>query len=387
MGEAGEMACFDECAMKGLHSIFSHHTVRPGETLPPPDPGICDIAVLDLHHGWPNLGHSSLVQAVREAACDFESTIRQAHLKVRVFSFDVRQFGLLPEPPGGRFHMYLGTGGPGHLDPRLNDGVAAFSQGVKEDPSWEPRLFRLFDAILADPEASLLAVCHSFGLLCRWSGVAQPVERGEEKGGKSAGVVECALTLDAQSHPWFRGMVHDAGSSRIRVIDSRLFDMVPTPSGFGTARPLSFEILARDGSIGDALTGVEFARDQGGIMPRIIGVNHHPEIMAEGRQRLITETLWERREVTKAWYDERMNVVSQGSRDLATAQGLALTTGFNLVWPLRFHLVKDLRRRATRLNRTFEMDEDAIIEQRFTDRRKRVRELTPSPAEALMTES
>ena len=103
MGEVGEVACLDNCAMKGLHSIFSYHRVEPGEPLPKAEDGICDIAVLDMHHGWPNLGHNSIVQAVREAACDFEPLIRKAHLKVRVFSFDVRRAGLLPEPPGGRF--------------------------------------------------------------------------------------------------------------------------------------------------------------------------------------------------------------------------------------------------------------------------------------------
>ncbi len=143
MGEVGEMACFDDCAMNGLHSIFSYHKVLPGETLPKAEDGICDIAVLDMHHGWPNLGHNSIVQAVREAACDFEPAIRKAHLRVRVFSFDVRQQGLLPDPPGGRFSIYLGTGGPGHLDPRMNDGVAEYSQGVKEDPSWEARAFEV----------------------------------------------------------------------------------------------------------------------------------------------------------------------------------------------------------------------------------------------------
>ena len=141
MGERGEMACLDNCAMSGSHSIFSYHKVAPGETLPGPENGIVDVAVLDMHHGWPNLGHNSIVQAVREAACDFEPLIRKAQLKVRVFSFDVRQAGLLPEPPGGRFSIYLGTGGPGHIDPHMNDGLAEFSQGVREDPSWEPRAF------------------------------------------------------------------------------------------------------------------------------------------------------------------------------------------------------------------------------------------------------
>ncbi len=382
MGEVGEIACFEGCAMNGLHSIFSYHKVQPGETLPKAEDGICDIAVLDMHHGWPNLGHNSIVQAVREAACDFEPAIRRAHLQVRVFSFDVRQQGLLPDPPGGRFSIYLGTGGPGHLDPRMNDGVAEYSQGVKEDPSWEARTFKLFDAILADSSACLVAVCHSFGLLCRWSGVARPVERGARKGGKSAGIVENALTPDAAAHPWFRGLAHETGSPRFQVIDSRLFDLIPDPGAVLRVAPLSFETNGSDRSVGDALTGVEFARDASGTMPRMVGVNHHPEIMDGGRQKLIMDTLWERGEVTRAWYEERRNVLAQGNRDPAMAQQLAITTGFTFVWPLRFHLIRDLRRRAGRLNRAFEMHEDAIVDKRFADRRSQPRHDGRGPAPA-----
>ena len=362
MGEAGEVACLDNCAMDGLHSIFSYHKVLPGETLPKAEAGICDVAVLDMHHGWPNLGHNSIVQAVREAACDFEPAIRKAHLKIRVFSFDVRQHGLLPELPGGRFALYLGTGGPGHIDPNLNDGVVEFSQGVKEDPSWEAKAYKLFDAILADETASLVAVCHSFGILCRWSGVANPKRRGEEKGGKSAGIVENALTQEATSHPWFEGLARNLGSPRFQAIDSRLFDLIPNPAEVVRVEPLSFETLQKDGSVGDAMTGVEFARDPSGVMPRMFGVNHHPEIMDSGRQKLIIENLWERREVTRAWYEERMNVVAQGNRDAHTARQLAITTGFTFVWPLRFHLVRDLRRHAERLDRVFGIHEDEIAE-------------------------
>lgn len=380
------MACMDDCVMRGIHSVFSHHRLHPGEALPKVDEATCDIAILDMHHGWPNLGHNSIVQAVREAACDFEHALRAANLRIRVFSFDVRQHGLLPEPPGGRFGIYLGTGGPGHIDPHRNDGVAEFSQGVKEDPSWEASAFRLFDAILADPKASFLAVCHSFGILCRWSGIAEPRQRGPEKGGKSAGIVENTLSAEAVAHPWFKGLAHDAGSTRIKVIDSRLFDLIPTPALAGKAMPLSFETLAGDGSMGDALTGVEFARDAKGTMPRMVGVNHHPEIMEAGRQQLIIENLLGRGEVTQAWYEERMNVVALGKRDPLIAQALALTTGFSLVWPLRFQLVRSLRERARRLNRVFEMHEDAIIDQRFADRRARPRPQTPALATALLSE-
>jgi hypothetical protein len=378
MGEKGEMACLDNCAMDGIHSIFAYHKVAKGETLPPPEKGTVDIAVLDMHHGWPNLGHNSIVQAVREAACDFEPLIRKARLKVRVFSFDVRKDGLLPEPPGGRFSIYLGTGGPGHIDPHMNDGVAVFSQGVKEDPSWEARAFKLFDQVLADPEASLLAVCHSFGVLCRWSGVAAPVERGAQKGGKSAGIVENVLTEGASSHPWFKGFVRGTGSPRFQAIDSRLFDLIPDPEAVLKVAPLSFETLPGDHAVGDALTGVEFARDASGTMPRMYGVNHHPEIMDSGRQKVIIENLMEHGEVTREWYEERMNVLAKGNRDIEVAQKLALTTGFTFVWPLRFHLVKDLRRHAKALNRSFDMHEDQIVEALFADRRERPRHSTAS---------
>ena len=373
MGEVGEVACLDNCAMKGLHSVFSYHKVEPGETLPKADEAICDIAVLDMHHGWPNLGHNSIVQAVREAACDFEHAIRKAHLKIRVFSFDVRGTGLVPEPPGGRFSIYLGTGGPGHIDPHLNDGVAEFSQGVKEDASWETKAFALFDAILADPDSSLVAVCHSFGVLCRWAGIAAPVLRDASKGGKSAGIVENSLSQGAEQHPWFSGFVRNTGTTRFQVIDSRLFDLIPDPGAVLRVAPLSFETLARDGSVGDAMTGVEFARDPSGTMPRMFGVNHHPEIMDSGRQKIIIESLWERREVTQAWYEERLNVLAQGNRDAGLAQQLAITTGFTFVWPLRFQLVKNLRRQAERLNRVFEMHEDQVLERPLGDRRSRPR--------------
>ena len=362
MGLAGEIACQDSCAMDGIHSIFSYHKARPGEALPRPEEGIVDVAVLDMHHGYPNLGHNSIVQAVREASCDFESEIRKAHLKVRVFSFDVRQYGLLPEPPGGRFTLYLGTGGPGHLDPRLNDGVSAFAQGVKEDPSWEPKAFALFDAILADRNASLVAVCHSFGVLCRWSGMARPQERGEDKGGKSAGIVVNELTTTAMSHPWFSFLALNLRSSRFQVIDSRLFDLIPEREATFQGIHLSYDTLPRDGSTGNALTGVEFARDSSGTMPRMLGVNHHPEIMDPGRQRLIVEELWERREVTREWYEERLNVVSQGNRDVGIARQLAVTTGFTFVWPLRFQLVKNLRQHAERMGQRFAMHEDSITD-------------------------
>src|SRR5205814_2195673 len=79
--------------------------------------------------------------------------------------------------PDGRFKVYIATGGPGHLDPRQNDGVSWWAQGVEESASWEAPLFHLFDAIHSHPKARLISICHSFGLMCRSSGVAKPVLR------------------------------------------------------------------------------------------------------------------------------------------------------------------------------------------------------------------
>ena len=105
-----------------------------------------DVALLDMNHGWPNLGHDSLVHVLREAVCDLIPDLEAAGLSLRVLSFDVRR-GRLPEPPGPRFALYVGTGGPGNLDPRNNDGVSDGSQGILEDASWEPRAFALYDML------------------------------------------------------------------------------------------------------------------------------------------------------------------------------------------------------------------------------------------------
>jgi hypothetical protein len=69
------------------------------------------------------------------------------------------------------------------------------------------------------------------------------------------------------------------------------------------------------------------------------------------------------------------------------AQQLAITTGFTFVWPLRFHLIKDLRRRAERLNRAFEIHEDSIVDKRFADRRSQPRHDGQglAPTQRLMT--
>jgi hypothetical protein len=197
----GPEFCASDCPVNAPCGIFYYDRIEKAEQqLPDPARRMIDVAVLDMNHGWPNLGHDSLVHLVQDACCDIAKDLEAHHMAVRVFSFDVRRAHALPEKPGGRFAIYAGTGGPGHLDPRLNDGVSPGSQGIREDPSWEPAIFSLFDSIHADSQAALLGVCHTFGVMCRWKGLGVPRLRGPNEGGKSTGVLENLLTSEACDH-------------------------------------------------------------------------------------------------------------------------------------------------------------------------------------------
>lgn len=306
------------------HDFFEY--VRVTDSVPAPRHDRIDVALLDMNHLWPNLGHDSLVHIVLETAASMKDELRGA--KVRVLSFDVRYRDLVPEP--GRFRIHIGTGGPGHLDPRLNDGTSEWSQGVNETGDWEAPLFHLFDEILADESASLLAVCHSFGLVCRWSGIAKPVLRAE----KSSGLRINRLSREATRHPWFEQFAGELPDRQhFHVVDNRLFDLLLEDAG--KALPLAFEA---EGS--SALTMVELARDASGTMPRFLAFNHHPEIVDRDHVLRVLDEKRQRGEVDQQWYDERVGTMMElfGEKERQSR----LTSEYTLCAPLRFHLRREL---------------------------------------------
>jgi hypothetical protein len=293
----------------------------------PPDPDRIDVAILDMNHSWPNLGHDSLVHAVLESAEPLREPLVAAGAKVRVLSYDVRRTLRIPQSPNGRFQLYLGTGGPGHLDPRRNDGLNEESQGIAESSAWEAPLFRLYDDIAAHDSAALLGVCHSFGLMCRWSGAARVVLRAE----KSSGMPENVLTPGGASHPWFSQFAGRLTDGRhFRVVDNRLFDLVANQSS-------SANVIAREEENSDGVTMVEFARSADG-MPRILGVNHHPEIVDRVHITTVLEEKHARGEVSDDWYRERVITM----RDLFNRfEGDSrLTSEYTLLGPIRHHLTR-----------------------------------------------
>lgn len=315
------------------HPFFDYVRLED-ESLPPAENDAIDVALLDMNHDWPNIGHDALVHVILEAAESVQEQLVSRGRRVRVFSFDVRKRHALPEHHTGRFQVYLGTGGPGHLDPRENDGVSEWSQGVSESAAWEAPLFHLFDEILADNEAALFAVCHSFGLLCRWAEVARPVLRES----KSTGMPLNRLSREAVRHPWFATFARELPDhEHFRVVDNRLFDLILEDAG--KSIPIAFEASGNS-----AMTMVELARDASGQMPRVIGVNHHPEIVDREH---IMQVLDEKRahgEVSDQWYDERartMRELFQGEQERQSQ----LTSRFTLIDPLRFHIERVVRGR------------------------------------------
>lgn len=341
----GSAVCLTDCPTRAATGGFRFARVEGRGDLPPADPRVVDVALLDMHHGWPNLGHEALVDVIQSAVCDLRSQLAQIDVSVRLISYDVRRGHALPESPGGRHAIYIGTGGPGHLDPRCNDGREG-SQGIVENPAWEAPLFELFDAIRDDRRASLFAVCHSFGVMCRWLGVADAVLRGPEKGGKSTGIRHNQLRPEGRRHPWFTRFAQGLrDGERFPVLDNRLFDLLPTGSVPTDVRLLAVD-CDEDGTPSDAVTMVEVADDSGAVVPRILGVNHHPEIVNRRRQLALLEKKRTRGGVDEQWFAERWEALTQPVDDQPDDRVLHLTSSYTLMGPLRAALYREVRLRA-----------------------------------------
>jgi hypothetical protein len=281
---------------------------RPGD-LPPHDARTTDVALLDMNHGYANVGHDAIVVLVRDATLALDEALERENRRVRVLSYAVRDRLMVPEHGSGRHRLYLGTGGPGHLDPRLNTEEHG-SQEIREDPSWEAPLWRLFEAIAADEEAALYGVCHTFGLLCRWSGAAEPALRGPEKGGPKSGVGTNVLTPQAIAHPWFAMLAEGGAHASVPVLDSRYYDLIPNPAGFAPgATPIAFEASLNGNGAGDALTMLELAREADGGVPRMFGVNSHPEIGTPERVRELLDRMLASGILTPEVYAQRSRML------------------------------------------------------------------------------
>lgn len=311
---------------------------RPGDE-PPAVRSLLDVAVLDMHHGFANLGHASVVDRLMRIGQEERRRLGPGTPGVRVVSYDVRLGGAVPSSPS-RFALVVGTGGPGALDPRQNDGVSPYAQGVREDPSWEAPLWRFFDGLRRSETTGFLGICHSFGLLARWAGFGRAVLRPAEKG-KSAGVVGNLLTEAARSHPWFGGLDRASGGPTIQVLDSRLFDVLPSGSGPG-------QVLAHEsppgGGRGEAITMVELDRHPDGL-PRVWAVNFHPEIGDAGEQRARLLRIAASRQLSEEWLRERIDALEAWNASETAERKLQVTSSYTFEGPVRAILARALEAR------------------------------------------
>jgi hypothetical protein len=305
------------------------------EDIPAPDAAYVDVHLLDMNHAWHNAGHDSIVALVERLATDFAPKLEQVRATVRLISYGVRDRFLLPACAGGP-GLYIGTGGPGHVDPRKNLRDDLERGQIHESPQWEESLFDLFDAIDENDDAMLYAVCHSFGLLCRWSGVAKAELRDAAKGGPSIGVVDNVLTDRALESPWFARLAsHLPDGRHLPVVDSRHYDLIPRRKKFPRGvTPIAYETAQRGGPPGEALTMCEFARKGDGV-PRIMGVNHHPEIPDATRLASLLQRKVASGEVTNEWYESRAALLEALGADDHSEPARLLAAGYSFTFLVR----------------------------------------------------
>ena len=124
--------------------------------------------------------------------------------------------------------------------------------------------------------------------------------------------------------------------------------------------PIGWETLGVGGPRGEALTMIELARDPGGTMPRIFGVNHHPEVLDRARQIQIVEQKLERGEVSAEWVAERLEALTRTFPDENSEQLLTQTSDYTLLNPMRFHLVRQVRLRIESFGFAVDLHEDRV---------------------------
>ena len=312
----GPDICLTDCPSTAEHGGCEYARVERAGDLPPAEPDVIDVALLDMHHGWPNLGHDALVHAVQNAVCDLQT----AWLPPDCGS------ACSPTTCGGATDPGAARGPSRHLrrhgragPPRsaMNDGRVARLAGHREDPRWEAPLFGLFDRIRADERRraarGLPHLRRHVPLAGRRRG--RPARRRTRAARARASSRTCSRTRPQST----RG----SGGSRASCPISgacACSTTVSTTSSRGPARCrtastiIAHETLGVGGPRGEALTMVEFARDADGVMPRDLrreppSRDREPAQAADDPAQAL-----ERGEVTPEWYAERVAALTEDIR-------------------------------------------------------------------------
>ncbi|WP_216726336.1 type 1 glutamine amidotransferase [Hymenobacter siberiensis] len=211
------------------------------------------IAILDMYDNARNEGMRCIRQLLARSA-------EENGARFRVDTFNVRAEN---ELPGLDYDIYVSSGGPGSPLP--------------SGELWEPRYFRLIDAILAHNKTSeqkkhLLLICHSFQLVSRHLGVGTISRRKST----SFGVLPVHFTPAGKAEPTLRGL-----ADPFYVVDSRDYQL----ADLNTRRieELGAKILCLEKErphvpLARAVMAIRFT-------PEVLGTQFHPEADGEGMLR------------------------------------------------------------------------------------------------------
>lgn len=230
------------------------------------------IAILDMYENARNEGMRCIRQLLARSA-------EENGVRFRVDSFNVRAEN---ELPGLDYDIYVSSGGPGSPLP--------------SGERWEPRYFRLIDALLAHNQSKehkkhVLLICHSFQLVSRHLGVGTVSRRKST----SFGVLPVHHTPAGQAEPVLRGL-----PDPFYVVDSRDYQLADLD--LARIEALGAKILCLEKErphvpLARAVMAIRFT-------PEVFGTQFHPEADGEGMLRyMLTEE--RRQQVIEAHGEEK----------------------------------------------------------------------------------
>lgn len=216
------------------------------------------IAILDMYDNAPNEGMRCIRQLLARSAAE-------NGVPFKIDTFNVRAENALP---GLDYDIYISSGGPG--------------SPLASDELWEPRYFRLIDALLAHNRANeqkkhLMLICHSFQLVSRHLGVGTVSRRKST----SFGVLPVHLTPAGLAEPVLQGLPEP-----FYTVDSRDYQLADL--NLERIEELGAEILCLEKErphvpLARAIMAIRFT-------PEVFGTQFHPEADGEGMLRhMLTE--------------------------------------------------------------------------------------------------
>ena len=262
----GRQFCVTDCPASEPGRLLRLRQGRAPEDLPASDPRTIDVAVLDMNHGWPNLGHDSLVHAVMDAACDVApELLRPRGCACARSPSTCAARGCCRSRPG---RASRSTSAP--AVPATSTRAPTTACGPSRRASARTRRGRRRrsasstpcrrDEQRGAPRASATpSACCAAGRARR-----RPVLRGPEKG-KCSGVLENVLTWDGAPAPLVPALRRAARTGRAAA-RGREPPVRPDPAARRLPRRAACRSATRrcgvGGAPGEAVTMIEFARDR-----------------------------------------------------------------------------------------------------------------------------